>query len=239
MNEIMDVATLKILYHRETENLRLLKDEMDKIHRKQELYTNDLTNIITEYNSCKTVLNEIENELSVIVKKYRNLLTVITFSGYAILGFLGIILFLGMLILDITLLIKVTKSITDVNKVLWGTFGLAAGLAGAEVFIGKKITKFLDNKFETFMLKIAGFIIEKGENSKQYKELEYLKNVALEMIEQVKLEKEKIEADKNSLDLEYNNLKNEYGYKKGIVEYLNKQINPTEMTTNLSKTLEK
>ena len=46
-----------------------------------------------------------------------------------------------------------------------------------------------------------------------------------------------MEAEKKSLDLEYTILKKEYDYKKGIVEYLDKQINPTEMTTCLNRVL--
>ena len=209
---------------------------MDKIHRKQELYTNDLTNIITEYNSCETVLNEIENEQGIIVNKYRKILTIIALSCYFILVFLNVISCLGIFAFDIITLIKVSLSITDVNT-HWGVFGLAVGIVGVELYIGKKLYKFLENKVDALILKIAGFLIKKCESSKQYKELEFLRKVASEMLEQDELEKSKTEAEKNSLDLEYTILKKEYDYKKGIVEYLDKQINPTEMTTCLNRVL--
>lgn len=237
MNENMDVETLKMLYHQETENLKVLKEELDKIRRKQELYTNDLTNINTEYNDFEQNLNEIKIEQSVIVKKYRNLSIDVRLIGYDILGLLKLIVFFIVIMFDVILLSKIVIGSIDIDKAILSVLGLASGIVGAEVFIGKKVSKFLNNKFEMLLSKFENFIIKKRENNKQYKELEFLKNVALEILEQVKLEKNKLETERNSLDLEYNNLKKEYDYKKGIVEYLNKQINPTEMTTCLNRVL--
>ena len=237
MEENMNVEVLKTLYNREKEKLKELKEMLDKVRRKKELCANDLKDISVEYNGCKMDLEEIESDQDNLYNKYRKLLLVIDCVIFVIYGILILISFLGVLTFDILFFIKVIKSITDIDKMIFWCVGLSFVTAGVEVFIGKKLIKFLENIFENIMCKIEDLFVEKVENSKLYKELVFLESVALEKSERVKLERDKVQQNKDTLSTKYDYLKKEYDDKKGIVDYLDRQINPIETTLNLNREL--
>ena len=237
MDGNINVEVLKTLYNQEKDKLKELKEKLDEVLREKEMSANDLEGISVEYNDLEMNLNEIKIEQANLFNKYRNLLLAITFVSFGIFGVLGLISLLGVFTLDSLLLAKVIKSIIDIDKMILGSFGLLVGLVGIEYFLGKKLIDFLENKFENIMYKIEAFFARKVENSEQNKELANLESILLGKLEAVKSKKDELQQNKDDLSTEYDNLKEEYEDKKRLVDYLDRLINPTEMTMSLSRGL--
>ena len=134
-----------------------------------------------------------------------------------------------------TILGKVLRFIGEINQLSICIGLVTTFLSGIGVTVvifrhlAEKIMKKIDMHIESSKERLF--------NSEQYRGLEFLKSVAEEQVRNVGKDLHKAGLREEELKILYDGLKEQHEKGKEFVDYLDRQINPTEMTTSLSRGL--
>lgn len=235
MDGNINVEVLKTLYNQEKDKLKELKEKLDEVFKKRELLQGDLDFLRNEFSFYLNEKINIHDEQRKLYDKIERKELILTFTLLILIIFSSLVLGVCSTGLIATILGKVLRFIGKINQlsiciVLVTTFLSWIGVA-IVIFrlLDEKIMKKIDMYIESSKEKLI--------NSEQYRGLEFKKSEADEQVRNVGKDLHEAELREEELKILYDELNEQYKKGKEFVNYLDRQINLTEMTTSLSRGL--
>lgn len=231
----MSKSDLQQLYEKERQELEDLKRRLADALTQKQTAASLFKEIKQKLDDIGSNIESIKNDKNVLMSKHEFKINLFSNMFFVISCLLLIFLLFGGLI--------------AIPIFIWNVLKLQIfnSYAGLLTFVGSIICHIIGFRFLCIeiMPKIEGELMQKMNtyftnktmNSTEYKELEFLLEASLELSEREKLEYNLYEAEKKKTSENYSAIKEKYDIKKGIVEYLDKQINPVETTLNLNRSL--
>lgn len=235
MEENINVEVLKTLYNQEKDKLKELKEKLDEAFKKRELLQGDLDFLRNQFSFYLNEKTNIHDEQRKLYDKIERKESILTFTLLILIIFSSLVLGVCSTGLIATILGKVLRFIGKINQLSICIALVTTILSGIGVTIvifrllAEKIMEKIDMYIESSKEKLI--------NSEQYRGLESLKSAADEQVRNVGKDLYEAELREEELKISYDELNEQYKKGKEFVDYLDRQINPTEMTTSLSRGL--
>lgn len=231
----MSKSDLQQLFENERQELENLKERLDDALAKKQTAASLFKEIKQKLEDINENIDSLENDKAELISKY----------DFIIKLFVTVLLLVNFLLMVFLVLngpIAISIFIWNVLKMtifnnIAGILTFVGSIVGYYISLGFFYKKIMPKIFEYLCEKIDTYFSDKIMNSTEYKELEFLLEASLELYEREKLEYDSYETEKKKTSENYSAIKKEYDTKKGIVLYLDKQINPVETTLDLNRAL--
>lgn len=231
----MSKSDLQQLYENERQELENLKVRLDYALDKKQTTESLFKEIKQKLEDINENIDSIENDKEELISKYDFIITL--FVTVLLLASILLMIFLTLGgPIAISMFIWNVLKMTIFNNIA-GILTFVGSIGGYYISLGFFYKKIMPKIFDYLCEKIDTYFSDKIMNSTEYKELEFLLEASLELYEREEIEYTSYETEKKMTSVNYSAIKEQYDTKKGIVQYLDRQINPVETTLNLNKSL--